>query len=95
LPKALAWLDDRLQAGEPSQMIGDRNTLFSLARFLSPLVFGQTEVLRQSPDLRDAALRILDAMVLQGSSAAYRMREFLITPFSPRGQTMTGSLTLD
>lgn len=91
LPKALWWLDDRLQAGEPSQMIGDRNTLFSLARILSPLVFGQTEVLRQSPDMRDATIRILDAMVQQGSSAAYRMREFLITPISPKRQTMTSS----
>jgi hypothetical protein len=91
LPKALWWLDDRLQAGEPSQMIGDHSTLFSLARILSPLVFGQTEVLRQSPDMRDATIRVLDAMVQQGSSAAYRMREFLITSISPKRQTMTSS----
>jgi len=83
LPEALVWLDVRLQHGDPAAMIGDRNPLFHLARILTPLVFSQTNVLRSSPRLRDSTLRILDSMVDQGSSAAFRMRDFLVTPIAP------------
>jgi hypothetical protein len=58
-----------------------------LARILTPLVFSQTETLRRTPALRDAALLILDVMVEQGSSAAFRMRDFLITPITPHPQS--------
>jgi hypothetical protein len=80
LPDALTLLDDRLQHGDRQAMIGTRDALFTLTCILTPLVFGQTSILRKSPVLRDAALRVLDAMVASGSSAGYRMREFLITP---------------
>lgn len=83
LPEALVWLDGRLRHGNPTAMIGDRNALFSLARILTPLVFSQTNVLRKSPILRNATLHILDLMVEQGSSAAFRMRDFLVTPIAP------------
>jgi hypothetical protein len=88
LPGALTLLDDRLQHGDSQAMIGDSNSLFSLTRILTPLIFGQTSTLRKSPALRDATLRILNAMVEAGSSAGYRMREFLITPAS---QTLTST----
>jgi hypothetical protein len=85
LPEALGWLDDRLRHGNTSDMIGDRNSLFNLACILTPLVFSQTGILRRSPALRDSTLRILDIMVEQGSSAAFRMRDFLVTPSAPIG----------
>lgn len=83
LPGACLWLDEALRDGNPSEMIGNRNSLFSLSRILTPLVFSRTAVLRNNGALRDATLRILDAMVDQGSSAAFRMRDFLITPVAP------------
>ena len=48
LPDALVWLDECLERGDPSAMIEDRNSLFSLARILTPLVFSKTGVLRKS-----------------------------------------------
>ena len=83
LPNALIWLDDRLQHGNPAEMLNDRNSLFHLARILSPLVYARTGEIRRSPPLRDAVLRILDTLVKLGSSAAFRMREFLVSPTSP------------
>lgn len=83
LPHGLVWLDERLQQGKADEMISDRNSLFLLARILSPLVYARTGELRRSPSLRTATLRILDAMIRLGSSAAFRMREFLISPASP------------
>lgn len=85
LPDALVWLDECLRRGDPSAMIEDRNSLFNLARILTPLVFSQTGVLRKSPNLRTATLHILESMVELGSSAAFRMRDFLITPVAPIG----------
>lgn len=83
LPDAILWLAERLDKGDAARMIGDRNSLFSLARILTPLVYSQTETLRRTPALRDATLRILETMVESGSSAAFRMRDFLITPVTP------------
>jgi hypothetical protein len=87
LPEAVLWLAEQIGKGDSSRMIGDRNSLFSLARILTPLVFSQTETLRRTPALREATLQILDAMVNQGSSAAFRMRDFLITPTTPHAHT--------
>jgi hypothetical protein len=83
LPTGLLWLNEQLQEGKAEEMISDRNSLFLLARILSPLVYARTGELRRSPPLRTATLRILDAMVNAGSSAAFRMRDFLISPSSP------------
>jgi hypothetical protein len=83
LPEGLLWLDEVIQRGNPYELIGDRNSLFSLSRILTPLVFSRTGTLRSATTLRDATLRILNAMVDQGSSAAFRMRDFLITPTAP------------
>jgi hypothetical protein len=83
LPGALELLDDCLQTGDPKVVLSDSDSLFRLSRMLTPLVFAQTGVLRRAPTLRSAALRVLDAMIEHGSSAAFRMRDFLITPAAP------------
>lgn len=82
LPQALSWVDEILKKSDIRLLIGSRNELFNLSRILSPFVFGRTSLIRSDQALRDAALRILDAMVDQGSSAAYRMRDVLISPIS-------------
>ncbi len=86
LPDALGWLDDCLRIGDGAITLNDRDSLFRLSRILTPPVFGQTNILRKTPALRDAVLKILDAMVDQGSSSAFRMREFLITPAAPSNE---------
>jgi hypothetical protein len=83
LPDALLLLDQTLRTGNPLQTVRSRNTLFSLARVLTPLVFSRTCVVRTNSGLQAATLRILNVMVEHGSSAAFRMRDFLITPTAP------------
>ena len=80
LPSALLWLATHLMAPESQRLLGDRNTLFHLARTLTPIIYRRTTEIRKSNDLREAILTILNAMVDAGSSAAFRMREFFITP---------------
>jgi hypothetical protein len=83
LPNALQWLDNCLRNTDRAAIIADRDMSFRLSRILSPIVFSQSGRLRKTPALRSATLRILDAMVEQGSSTAFRMREFLISPPAP------------
>lgn len=83
LPSAILWLDEKLRGADAAVMIGDKNSLFLLSRILSPLVFSRTDMLRKSQSLKDATLRILNAMIDQGSSSAFRMRELLLIPVSP------------
>lgn len=80
LPQGVLWIDEALQKGSSHELVGGRNELFELARILTPLVFGRTASISGNQKLREATLRILDTMVAQGSSAAYRMRDFLISP---------------
>lgn len=80
LPQALIWIDFVMQKGAVHLLVGGRTELFNLSRILSQFVFGRTSLLRHDEALRNAALRILDAMINQGSSAAYRMRDALISP---------------
>jgi hypothetical protein len=83
LPDALLQLDRVIRKAVPGTLISDRGSLIHLARILTPLILGQTSLLRKNAELREAVLRILDVMVTQGSSGAYRLRDYLITPAVP------------
>lgn len=83
LPNAIQWLDNCMRKTDAKAIVADPNMSFSLTRMLNPIVFSQSGVLRKTPALRAATLAILDTMVEQGSSSAFRMREFLISPPAP------------
>jgi hypothetical protein len=87
IPEGIKWIAKHVRADETGTLLGDRTALLLLARLLTPLVYGRTATVRQSSTLRDAVLDILNAMVDSGSSAAFRMREFLITPAVPTQAT--------
>lgn len=82
LPHGVIWLSERIHVNG-SELISDSNSLFLLAGIMTPLVYARTSTVRHSAQLRDALLCILDAMIDVGSSSAFRMREFLITPVAP------------
>jgi hypothetical protein len=86
LPDGIEWIAEQLRSGSTAALIADRNSLFLLTRVLTPIVYGRTSAARRSRTLREAILAILDAMIDSGSSAAFRMREFLITPMVPADQ---------
>lgn len=84
LPEAFLWVDQCLQNGEPGKMLVDKDTVFCLENILRRAIYGVPMQLRVTDQMRSAVIRILDALVDQGSSPAFRMREYFITPFSPR-----------
>jgi len=86
LPDGIQWIAEQLRGGNTATLIADRNSLFLLTRVLTPIVYGRTSAAKTSRTLREAILVILDAMIDSGSSAAFRMREFLITPVIPAEQ---------
>ena len=80
LPEAFATVVDRLQMGDPAQLLSDGNTVFYLDSLLQQYVYGQPLRLKSDPELRVAVLHILDHLVDAGSSAAYKMRDDFVTP---------------
>ncbi len=82
LPQAISLLSERLSAGEPRRMLAGRMTLWYLETVLSGCIYGTPSVIRGSPRLLAATIHVLNEMVEQGSAAAFRMREFIITPVS-------------
>jgi hypothetical protein len=87
MPDGIKWIAKHVRADETGTLLGNRTALLLLTRVLTPLVYGRTAGVRQSSTLRDAVLDVLNAMVDSGSSAAFRMREFLITPAVPAKPT--------
>ena len=69
-----------LRAGDPAELLGDKDTVYSLAHVLQRYVYGRPAMLKADPTLRDDTLLILDRLVDAGSPAAYRMRDDFATP---------------
>lgn len=80
LPDAFLIVEDRLLAGDPSELLSGGSTVFYLESLLRRYVYGQPLRLKSNSMLQDAVLKILDQLVDAGSSAAYRMRDDFVTP---------------
>ena len=80
LPQAFAGVADRLEAGDPQQMLRQANTVFMLEVLLQRYVYGRPLELKREPTVRKAVLLLLDLLVERGSSAAFRMRDDFVTP---------------
>jgi hypothetical protein len=82
LPSAFERISNRLKAGDPMAMLRLSNTGFLLESLLRRYVYGRPMSLKKSRPLREAVLHILDLLVENGSSAAYRMRDDFVTPIT-------------
>ncbi|MBX0331593.1 hypothetical protein K2Z83_28480, partial [Oscillochloris sp. ZM17-4] len=80
LPEAFIYIAARLRQGDPRQMLRKSNTVFLLENLLQRYVYGRPLELKRQPDLRRAVLFLLDELVEQGSSGAFRMRDDFVTP---------------
>ena len=82
LPGAFIHIANRLQEGDPQQMVRTRDTVFCLEVLLQRYVYGKPVELKRQRELREAILSLLDLLVENGSSAAFRMRDDFVTPAS-------------
>jgi hypothetical protein len=82
LPESFIRISKRLLAGDAKQMLRKSNTVFMLEVLLQRYVYPKPLELKNKPELRDAVLTLLDLLVEQGSSAAFRMRDDFVTPVS-------------
>ena len=82
LPDAFIRIANRLQEGDPQQMMKTGDTVFHLEVLLQRSVYGRPMELKGQRDLREAVLSLLDLLVENGSSAAFRMRDDFVTPIS-------------
>ena len=82
LPRSFTFVAERLEAGDPPELLSESNTVYYLESLLRRYVYGEPLQLKTSPDIREAALYILNQLVEAGSSAAYQMRDDFVTPAS-------------
>jgi hypothetical protein len=82
LPEAFMRIAKRLQQGDPWQMLREGNTVFMLEVLLQRYVYGKPLELKRQGEIREAVLLLLDLLVENGSSAAFRMRDDFVTPVS-------------
>ncbi len=82
LPEEFVRVAKRLQQADPQRMLRKGNTVFLLEILLQRYVYGSPSELKRQSDLRNAILMLLDILVENGSSAAFRMRDDFVTPMS-------------
>jgi hypothetical protein len=80
LPEAFVRIARHLRQGDPQHMLRKGNTVFLLEELLQRYVYGRPLELKRQNDLREAVLVLLDMLVDNGSSAAFRMRDDFVTP---------------
>ena len=82
LPEAFVRIAERLQSGKAQLMLRKTNTVFMLEVLLRRHVYGRPLELKRRRPIRGAVLDLLDVLVEEGSSAAFRMRDDFVTPVS-------------
>jgi hypothetical protein len=80
LPQAFVAISRKLQAGNTRELLKKPNTVFMLESLLQRFVYGRPLELKRDPIIRAAVLAVLDMLVENGSSAAFRMRDDFVTP---------------
>jgi len=83
LPNSFAIISRKLQQGDTMVLLSGKNTVFYLESILRRYVYSRPALLKSNTGIRDAVLQLLDALVENGSSAAYRMRDDFVTPITP------------
>ena len=82
LPMAFTRIAQRLSSANPQQLLQKSNTVFMLESLLQRYVYSRPLELKQSNDLKEAVLCLLDLLVERGSSAAFHMRDDFVTPLA-------------
>jgi hypothetical protein len=80
LPQAFVRVADSLKRGDAQAMLRRTNTVFLLEVLLQRHVYGRPLELKRDPIIREAVLFLLDTLVENGSSSAFRMRDDFVTP---------------
>ena len=79
-PEAFVRVANSLKQGDAQAMLRKTNTVFLLEVLLQRHVYGRPLELKRDPIVRQAVLVLLDTLVENGSSAAFRMRDDFVTP---------------
>jgi hypothetical protein len=82
LLQAFILIERSIQRRNATEMLANSNTVFMLEVLLQRHVYGRPLELKRTKELREAVLSLLDALVENGSSAAFRMRDDFVTPAS-------------
>ena len=80
LPEAFVRVANSLARGDTHAMLAKSNTVFHLEVLLQRHVYGRPLELKRDIAVRQAVLVLLDILVENGSSAAFRMRDDFVTP---------------
>ena len=83
-PAALKAVAGHLRAGGLA-LLGSKETIYCLAGVLQRYVYGRPAMLKEDPVLLDDTLLMLDMLVDAGSPAAYKMRDYFVTPNVGKG----------
>jgi hypothetical protein len=79
LPDSLIDVATKLAESSRPALLNE-NAIFYLEEIMTRLIYGGNTRIRIENDLRQATLRILDALVDAGSSPAYKLRDDFLTP---------------
>lgn len=80
LPAGFVALSKKLR--DVKDLSGKRNCIYFLEQIMQRYVYGEPHKLKSREEIREAVIHILDVLVENGSSAAFKMRDDFVTPLS-------------
>lgn len=86
LPEAFVRVANSLKYGDSQTMLAKTNTVFLLEVLLQRHIYRRPLELKHDTAIRQAVLFLLDTLVENGSSAAFRMRDDFVTPVVEEAQ---------
>lgn len=80
LPEAFVRVANSLKQGDAQAMLTETNTVFLLEVLLQRHIYGRPMELKRDTAIQQAVLFLLDMLVENGSSTAFRMRDDFVMP---------------
>jgi hypothetical protein len=82
LPRGFIWLNDSLKKSNSTKILSKKGTAFLLENVLRKFIHGGNfSKFRSDEKIIRAIINLLDALVDSGSSVAFQLREYVVTPF--------------
>ncbi len=82
LPAAFIGIAKKLRLATSQTLLRKSNTIAMLEVLMRRQIYAKPLELKRNPDMREAVISLLDALIDAGSSAAFRMRDDFVTPLS-------------
>ncbi len=80
LPSGFIWLNEALLRAKDQNVFSETNTTYYMESILQKIIYKDGTTIRSERTLKNSIMNLLDALVNEGSSIAFHLREAIVAP---------------